>query len=346
MSVNVRTEEYFLSQVHSMVSRIISNLHDMEENSVDVATFRLEQLVCVASTGERIYNTSGLTDKLLEALQLLRKVFDEDEERSAPVIYTGTHGRPKFDICPDALQCYLDYDVKIVDIAKIFNVSRDTIQRRINEFNLVKKQYTDMSDHDLQLLMQEILNSFPNTGIRRMKGLLLARGVRIQWNRIRQSLWFVDPEGMFRRSLHSTLIHRRVYSVPGPRALWHMDGNHKLIRYGFVVLGCIDGYSRKIMYLGVRTNNRASTVLQLFVRATEMFGLPSRVRADRGTENVEVQYFMESYPARGPNRGSFIAGRSCHTQRIERLWRDTFVCVLSNFYHAFDFLEKKKSASY
>lgn len=26
-------------------------------------------------------------------------------------------------------------------------------------------------------------------------------------------------------------LKRRVYSVPGPNALWHMDGNHKLIRY-------------------------------------------------------------------------------------------------------------------
>ena len=26
-------------------------------------------------------------------------------------------------------------------------------------------------------------------------------------------------------------IHRRVYQVAGPNALWHIDGNHKLIRY-------------------------------------------------------------------------------------------------------------------
>ena len=29
----------------------------------------------------------------------------------------------------------------------------------------------------------------------------------------------------------------------------HIDGNHKLIRWGFVIHGGIDGFSRKIMYL-------------------------------------------------------------------------------------------------
>jgi hypothetical protein len=46
------------------------------------------------------------------------------------------------------------------------------------------------------------------------------------------------------------------------------------------------------------------------------------VRADCGTENFDVKYFMEEM--RGDSRGSFISGRSVHNQRIERLWRDVF----------------------
>ena len=33
------------------------------------------------------------------------------------------------------------------------------------------------------------------------------------------------------RALELRTFPRRKYHVPGPLALWHVDGNHKLIRY-------------------------------------------------------------------------------------------------------------------
>ena len=87
-----------------------------------------------------------------------------------------------------------------------------------------------------------------------------------------------------------------------------------------MVHGCINGYSHAITYLKCCTNNLASSALQFFVEGTEKFGVPSRVRADRGVENVEIAKFMIS--TRGAGRGSFITGNSIHNQRIERLWRE------------------------
>ena len=78
------------------------------------------------------------------------------------------------------------------------------------------------------------------------------------------------------------------------------------------------------MFLNCSTNNKAARVLQLFLNEIQNFGIPSRVRGDQGTENVEVARYMISHPNRGPGRGSFIARKSCHNPRIERFWRDLF----------------------
>lgn len=93
------------------------------------------------------------------------------------------------------------------------------------------------------------------------------------------------------------------------------------------------------MYLKVATNNRASTVFNAFISAIDEFGLPSRVRMDRGGENVEVAAYIVEHPDRGVGRGSAITGRSTHNQRIERLWRDLFTGCISFFYYLFYSLE-------
>ncbi|CAB4005941.1 Hypothetical predicted protein [Paramuricea clavata] len=64
------------------------------------------------------------------------------------------------------------------------------------------------------------------------------------------------------------------------------------------------------MFLSCSTNNQASTVLDYFLEAVGQFGLPQRVRQDQGVENVDVARYMFAHPRRGPNRGSYISGKS------------------------------------
>lgn len=52
----------------------------------------------------------------------------------------------------------------------------------------------------------------------------------------------VDPEGVAIR--WSSTVQRHKYTVSSPLALWHIDGNHKLIRYS-----CFTIYIR-LLFLG------------------------------------------------------------------------------------------------
>ena len=71
---------------------------------------------------------------------------------------------------------------------------------------------------------------------------------------------------------------------------------------------------RLTVYLNASSNNKADTVLQLFLNAVQQYNLPSRVRADKGMENIDVSRIM--LERRGLNRGSILTGTSVHNQRM------------------------------
>ena len=79
------------------------------------------------------------------------------------------------------------------------------------------------------------------------------RGFVVSQDTIRRIIKLVDPQGVefrWRRRLR-----RRQYTSAGPNALWHMDSYDKLKPYGIAINGCIDGYSRYILWMEAYTTN-------------------------------------------------------------------------------------------
>ncbi|XP_065832945.1 uncharacterized protein [Oscarella lobularis] len=198
------------------------------------------------------------------------------------------------------------------------------------------RRVTPKSDGDIDEAVLRIKNDDPEAGERMLDGYLCV-GLSVPRSRLRESIRRFDPVGaVVRRRM---AVVRRTYCASGLNALWHIDGHHKLIRWRLVTHAGIDGFSRWPVYARCSANNRATTVLSLFRQATRTYGLPSRVRADAGGENIDVARFMLSHSRRGPGRGSIIIGRSVHNQRIERFWRDVFQGCIALFYHLFYKLE-------
>ena len=63
-----------------------------------------------------------------------------------------------------------------------------------------------------------------------MLGHLNAREIRVQEKRVRRRFHRIDLEGAIKRCISLKTIQRRKYNVKGSNSLWHVDGNHKLIR--------------------------------------------------------------------------------------------------------------------
>ena len=63
----------------------------------------------------------------------------------------------------------------------------------------------------------------------------------------------LDPEEVERRN--DKVIKRRVYESSGLMNNLHIDGDDKLKTFGFPIHRCIDGLSRKLMWLVASTSN-------------------------------------------------------------------------------------------
>ena len=117
----------------------------------------------------------------------------------------------------------------VPQVAQLLQTSISTVRRCMMEFGItIRSTYSTIDDEQLDRIVSDLQRHYPNCGYHLLKGHLAAMGHRLQESRIRDSLRRIDPVGVMSRWIHT--IQRRRYSVPGPNMLWHIDGNHKLIR--------------------------------------------------------------------------------------------------------------------
>ena len=103
-------------------------------------------------------------------------------------------------------------------------------------------------------------------------------------------------------------------SSRGYCSLWH-----SLHLQGFPIHGCIDGYSRKILWLYVtKSNNCPSNIAAFYVPAVSEFnGCPVKLITDAGTENGTMAG-LHSFCRNDLNSHRYVT--SPQNQRIEGWW--------------------------
>ncbi|XP_028412422.1 uncharacterized protein LOC114542871, partial [Dendronephthya gigantea] len=165
--------------------------------------------------------------------------------------------------------------------------SLSTLKRRLKAMNIKR--------HDQTISPQQVINAIQieNQGVGTVIGyrhmqqrLRLRHDLLVKRDDVYQGMLYVDPEGVRRRK--ANVLKRRDYVSVGSNWIWHIDGHDKMKPYGFTIHGCVDGFSRKIIWCNVDvTNNDPAYVAQYYhdyAKSSKV--IPAITRTDGGTENV------------------------------------------------------------
>ena len=220
----------FSARVEALLN-LISNYENLESCRLDIVKTRADLLYRHAV---RLGSLSIVEESTIEKLRDIVDLFVCRMEESSVCFQTdlecsGLKGRPKFHITADQLSHMTENGLKTVHIASMLGVSERTVRRRLSEFGIDSTgTFSDIDDLTLDTTIRSLQVHFPHSGYRMMLGHLRARGLKVQQTRVRESMQRIDPCGTVLRWFQIT--ERRSYNVASPNALWHIDGNHKLVR--------------------------------------------------------------------------------------------------------------------
>ncbi|KAH0561092.1 hypothetical protein KQX54_012813 [Cotesia glomerata] len=182
-------------------------------------------------------------------------------------------------------------------------ISISTIKRILSSLGLKRKNVLESSMQDIvAAIIEEIHSCGYNLGYRSLwRKLKLEYKLTVKRDTVYNLLKIIDPDGLANR--FGNKLRRRQYISPGPNFIWHLDGYDKLKQFGFAIHGCIDGFSRRVLWLEVgTTNNDLAVTAHYFLKTVKKLKLlPTLIRYDKGDK-------------------SFIQGKSVKNQQIESYW--------------------------
>uniref|UniRef100_T1JNL6 Resolvase HTH domain-containing protein n=1 Tax=Strigamia maritima TaxID=126957 RepID=T1JNL6_STRMM len=151
--------------------------------------------------------------------EMSQRLVDEEQFSTEPTRI----GRTPCRIFKHDISVLKDAGYTIEQISKVFNVSSSTIFRLMKKFGLRKKDMPQLTDTALDEVVRKCSQQFPHWGVVMQHGHFKSQGINVPLIRLYEANRRVDPEGLCFRL--RKVLKRRVYNVPGPQKLWHLDGN-------------------------------------------------------------------------------------------------------------------------
>ena len=171
-------------------------------------------------------------------------------------------------------------------------ISLSTLKRELKKMNLFRRALLGKRTNVnivQAAVRKELEGSGSSIGYRRVWDHLRRNGIIAPRYDIRKIILNLDPTGVELRKRRR--LTRRKYRNPGPNYVWHIDGHDKLKPFGFSIHGCIDGFSRRIIWLEVSsTNKKPELIARYYLDAVrQQNGVPKTIKADDGTEHSLIE---------------------------------------------------------
>ena len=138
-------------------------------------------------------------------------------------------GSDKFVILKILIENLIDDGFSVKEMCNILCVSERTVLRRMVEYDLKMRNFSNISDHQLDSDVLALTNDYPFCDETILTELLKERGIIIQRYRFRDSMHRVSEVGI--QSRRKGRFKRSVYNIKGTNHLWHIDTYHKLVTW-------------------------------------------------------------------------------------------------------------------
>ncbi len=165
-----------------------------DPGELDYLIFQVDKLYRIIKSLEQysdeiVHDLSQILSILLQCQNDEHRGSDICSMQASRVLHIGSTGRPRLDISEQQLEYLLRIGFSCPQIASVIGVSSSAIRRQMTECGLsVRKLYSSISDHYLDMLVRNIQHHFPNSGYRMMYAHLLQEGHQVPHHRVRETL--------------------------------------------------------------------------------------------------------------------------------------------------------------